>query len=151
MMRKALCVSLFIMALVWYALPAAADSGDAMRVYIPRIGLDAPVGECALVDGYHTMGDGVCHLEGTADIDDVWARVVLAGHTPGVFSDLVYVREGDQIMLWNSGAVEIYRVVLIAVTTVDDTRWLYPTEQETLTLITCAGDRRLIIHAAREQ
>ena len=142
-------VTLVILALVWCALPARADSG-AMRVYIPRIGLDLPVGECPLVDGYHIIGSGVCHLEGTATIDHDWARITLAGHTPGIFSDLVYVREGDQIMLWNSGAVEIYRVVLIAVTTVDDTQWLQPTTAETLTLITCAGDLRRVVHAERE-
>ena len=144
-------VLLFVLLLVVaLPVPARAAAADHARLYIPRLSMDAPIDECALVDRDYVIGDGVCHLEGTATIEHDWARMVLAGHSPGVFANLVYLEVGDQVMVWDAGAVEVYRVVLITVTTIDDTRWLMPTDTETLTLITCAGDARLIIHAERE-
>lgn len=125
-------------------------AGSDTHLYIPRIAFNATIGECALVNGEYNIGAGVCHLEDTATIEEDWARIVLAGHTPGVFSDLVYVQTGDQIVIWNAESVEVYRVSVVMLTTVDDIQWLMPTETETLTLITCSNDLRLIIHAERE-
>jgi sortase A len=135
-------------------LPAPVQAASGTHLYIPRLALSAPVGECALVDHeYDTtrLGNGVCHLEGTATIDHDWARIVLAGHTPGAFSDLPLLRPGDDIVLWNARAVEVYRVELLVVVPVNDTSWLYPTATETLVLITCTqnAQQRLIVQAKR--
>lgn len=149
-MNKYLCSLLALALIVTFSLyPASVSADTAMRLYIPRIGMETSVGECPLVEGWHVIGDGVCHLEGTATIDDDWARVVLAGHTPGVFSELVEIVVGDDIMLWNDASVEIYRVTLITITVVGDTQWLMPTEHETLTLLTCSGNERLVVHAEK--
>lgn len=146
----------WLIALLWALLcgvhPAAAQE-NTMRLYIPRIGLAVQVGECPIVDHWYDttqLGNGVCHLEGTATVSDTWARIVLAGHTPGAFDDLRLLRVGDQVVVWDAHAVEVYRVALMTITTVDDTRWLMPTPDETLTLITCSGARRLIVHTERE-
>lgn len=151
MVRRLLSLAVvFVLSVSAAGLPSHAAT--PMRLYIPRIGLNAEVTECALVNGWHDtthLGSGVCHLEGTATIAHEWARVVLAGHTPGGFSNLVYVEAGDQIMIWDDYAVEVYKITLITMAAIDDTRWLMPTENETLTLITCNGDARLIVHAER--
>lgn len=131
---------------------AQTPEPDAMRVYIPRMGLFARVGECAIVDGWHDtsqLGDGVCHLEGTATLDYDWARIVLAAHDYGAFADLHELRAGDSVLLWNAHAIELYTVVESRVVDVSDTRWLAPTDDETLTLLTCEGARRRAVHAVR--
>lgn len=151
-MRKLLAL-MIVVALCAAATPARAQDVPFGSVYIPRINLVARVSECPIVNGWHDttqLGAGVCHLEGTATIDHDWARIVLAGHTPGAFDDLRLLRTGDQVVVWNTHAVEVYRVVLMMITTIDDIRWLMPTEDETLTLITCDQARRLIVHAEKE-
>lgn len=148
MRRLSLLVVLILLAL---PTPARADTG--LHLYIPRLLLDVPVGECALVGDQYDLtrlGNGICHLEGTATLDTGWARIVLAGHTPGGFAELPELREGDQIMVWDGAQVKTYTVRLVAVVGVSDTQWLMPTPDDTLTLITCAGARRLIIFATRE-
>jgi len=136
------------------ALTREAHAADrTMHLYIPRLALDVPVSECVIVDGWHDtsqLGDGICHLEGTATLAHDWARVVLAGHTPGGFSRLVDVQRGDQLVLWDGARVEAYTVALVTIVEVSDTQWLMPTDDETLTLITCAGAQRRIVHATRQ-
>jgi LPXTG-site transpeptidase (sortase) family protein len=143
-----------LLALVLLTLPGPAQAGSDMHLYIPALALDKPIGECPLVDrAYDTthLGQGVCHLEGTATLEDDWARIVLAGHTPGGFSNLHRLRVGDDVLVWDAQTVEHYRVVLITITTPDDTSWLFPTQTETLTLITCTSGTsyRLVVHADR--
>lgn len=146
------CVIVLLVLLVLVPSPVAhADSG--LHLYIPRLLLDVAVSECPIVDSeYDTsqVGRGVCHLEGTATLAMDWARIVLAGHTPGGFEHLHELRAGDQIVLWDARRVETYSVQLVTVTDVGDLRWLQPTAAETVTLITCVGARRLIVHATRE-
>ena len=149
-MRRLVLICVLLLVLV--PVPTArADSG--LHLYIPRVALDVRVGECAIVgDQYDTtqLGQGVCHLEGTATLEMDWARIVLAGHTPGGFADLPLLRAGDQVVLWDAARVEAYRVQTVAIVPAEDIRWLMPTADETLTLITCDGDRRLVVHALRE-
>lgn len=121
-----------------------------MRVYIPRLSMVEQVGECPLIDREHdttALGAGVCHLEGTATLDYDWARIVLAGHSYGAFEELYELRAGDSVLVWNAYTIEAYTVTDTHTVAVTDTRWLMPTQEETLTLITCAGDERLIVNA----
>jgi len=149
---RLLLVIMLLLGLLVACEPVSAQDEFEM-LYIPRLNLVARVGECPIVDGWHdttALGNGVCHLEGTATIDHDWARIVLAGHTPGAFEGLADLREGDQVLVWNARAVEVYRVVLITMARVEDVQWLMPTDGETLTLITCRGVDRLIVHAERD-
>jgi LPXTG-site transpeptidase (sortase) family protein len=149
---KWLIVLLVLLLALGAAVPVHAQPAPFGHVYIPRLALSVVVSECPLVDRlYDTsqLGQGVCHLEGTATIDDTWARIDLAGHTPGGFSDLYLLRIGDDVLVWNTRQVERYQVVEITTTDPYDTRWLFPTPLETLTLITCDGPRRLIVHSVK--
>ena len=119
---------------------------------IPAIDLYRPVGECALVDGWHdttALGNGVCHLEGTTWIDDEWGRVALGGHTPGAFARLTEVGVGDVIILWDRAGIEVYRVTWRGSVPVSDIQWLMPTTEQTVVLITCDNADRLIIDSER--
>lgn len=152
MTKRRLLIAL-LLALLVPPVVRAQDAPQPGKLYIPRLMLAAPVEECAIVDGQHDtrhLGGGICHLAGTATIAHDWARIVLAGHTPGGFEGLHLLRPGDQVIVWDAHAVEVYVVQVMQVVPVSDTRWLMPTESETLTLITCAGDQRLIVHAIRE-
>lgn len=153
-MRFSRSAVIVVLALVIAGAGIAQGHAPAFgSVYIPRINLGARVSECVIVDGRHDLGglgNGVCHLEGTATIEDDWARIVLAGHTPGAFDNLTLLEIGDQIVVWNAHTVEVYQVVLVTLADEADVEWLMPTDAETLTLITCNGARRLIVHAEKE-
>jgi LPXTG-site transpeptidase (sortase) family protein len=92
---------------------------------------------------------GAAWLEGTAWLDYDWARIVLVGHTPGVFNRVHELQLGDLIILSDIGGVEWYAVELTQLATVDDVHWLMPTDTETLTLITCEGTMRRVVQAKR--
>lgn len=142
-----------IVALLLSSAAAAQDGADPIgHIYIPAIQLDRVVQAVPLVDRtYHlsTLEDGVAWLEGTAWISHDWARIVLAGHTPGAFDELTLLRPGDQVIVWDAHAVEVYVVQFLRIVPATDIRWLMPTPDETLTLLTCAGELRLVVHATK--
>lgn len=119
---------------------------------IPAIGLYREVEFTPLVNKQYdltSLGQGVTLLDGTAWIDSSAYRIVLAGHTPGGFSDLVLLEPGDYVRLWDEQSVEIYEVQFLQIVEVSDTRWLMPTQNETLTLLTCHGEQRLVVYAEK--
>lgn len=153
--KRGLLLVVWVLALAIGALPAAAQDGGSKGVlYIPAIDLIACVVDAPIVNRAHVIPDrDVGHLAGTAWLDDDWARIVLAGHTPGVFERLDELRRGDVIWLFDQGRAERYVVVLMTLTDISDWDWLAPTDDETLTLITCTEDetRRLIVHAEQSK
>lgn len=143
---------LFILLIVIYIVqPVRAQ--DRGWLFIPDLWLSTSIGTIPIIDNEYDMeavGQGVGWLEQTAWIDDTWARIVLGSHSTGEFSSLDRLEVGSWIYVADyphSTKVEGYRVEKIIITTPDDIRWLQPTENETLTLITCYGDLRLIVHA----
>jgi len=155
--RECIRLALILLLVVaWLALnvPAATAQGGGSTprgvLVIPAIRLAAPVHTAPLVDKSYVMPDsGVVWLEGTAWIDMDWARVVLAGHTPGVFARLVELRAGDWIFIYSPQGSAAYQITGLHLTTLDDTTWLMPTDAPTLALITCRKDFRLIVAAER--
>jgi len=146
---RSIAISLAALAFV---ATAHAQEPPRWSVYIPRLGLVRPIGECPIVDRIHdtsALEQGVCHLEGTATLDYDWARIVLAGHSNGAFAELHDLRAGDSVIVWDAHTVEVYTVTDLHTVAVADTRWLMPTREETLTLITCAGDDRLIVNVRK--
>ena len=147
-MKKLPLVLLFLFLFV-----SPVQAQDRGWLFIPDLWLSTSIGTIPIIDNEYDMeavGQGVGWLEQTAWIDDTWARIVLGSHSTGEFSSLDRLEVGSWIYVADyphSTKVEGYRVERIIVTTPDDIRWLQPTENETLTLITCYGDLRLIVHA----
>lgn len=159
-MKRFYVLVLLIAVLLFAAGPSAAQEPQPARgwLLIPAIDLSAPVENAYLTGGNYNLEaleSGVAWLEGTAWVTFDWARIVLAGHTPGGFERIDELEEGDLIYVLDyphSATVETYQVVLTTTAPISDVSWLMPTATETLTLLTCleaGGDTRLIIHAER--
>lgn len=78
------------------------------------------------------------------------SNVVLYGHSPGVFSDLHKLRRGAVITVHWQGRDYGYVVTRVFVVSnsvgkVEAGHWIDPTDKERLTLVTCAGEDRLIV------
>lgn len=80
------------------------------------------------------------------------SNVVLYGHSPGVFSNLHKLRRGAVITVSWQGRDYGYIVTRVFVVSnsvgkVEAGHWIDPTEDERLTMVTCAGEDRLIVIA----
>lgn len=129
-------------------------------LFIPWLGLYLPVGFAPIASGVHdtgALGAGVARLEGMTWGPDVeQGRIVIIGHNPGAFSNLVHLRKanteqrGDQILLYyDDGTVQEFEVFAMYTTTRGDTTILkhVPRGLE-LALITCWGpDKSLVVRA----
>jgi LPXTG-site transpeptidase (sortase) family protein len=138
--------------------PTVTAQEQAIGVLIiPRVDITTPITVAPLVtiDGLrqnavpaHNAG----WLDGSTWIYEDWGRVVLAGHTPGIFARLNELQLGDLIVVVGLEGAVRYSVVNIET----DSRWngalRPPTTPPTLQLITCLFDGsedRLIIEAIR--
>jgi LPXTG-site transpeptidase (sortase) family protein len=112
-------------------------TGPLGWLIIPNASLYAPIYTAPIVGNIHQLSDhGVGHLEGTTWIDDGWGRVVLAGHNPGVFEPILTLGVGDRIIvISHQGAYEFE--VTRNETVFNNRKWIAPTNEPTLTLITC--------------
>jgi sortase A len=114
--------------------PRLADGSAVARLEIPRLGLSAIVVEGA---GARELKLGPGHIRGTASPGE-GGNIGVAGHRDTFFRPLSRIRQDDVIDLAaSSGAQYRYRVVSIQIVDPGDVRFLYPTELDTLTLVTC--------------
>lgn len=116
--------------------PEPEPGQPALRVRIPRLGIDAPI---LPGDGVDVPAHAVAHHPGTA-----WpgrgSNAYLYGHArDGLFRDLWRVRVGDVVEVdLADGAAAQYRVAEVRpLVAWDDLSVLQPTEGERLTLQTC--------------
>lgn len=144
---------------------------EVLRIVIPAIGVDSPV----VAVGWHVEEVGgqvmtvwdvaryaVGHHQGSGNPGE-GTNIVLAGHSGGyggVFRRLVEVQPGDEVMLHTAGGQYLYvveEVLLLKEVGVpmedrlNNARYMAPTEEERLTLITCwpvhVYDHRVIVLA----
>lgn len=66
-------------------------------------------------------------------------RTLLIGHSSTVFKDLSYVNSGD-IVYYNDKNYQIIDIATVAKADIDMDELLAPTKQNTLVIMTCAGD-----------
>jgi sortase A len=113
--------------------PVPADGRPLGEIQIARLGLSAVVvqGDSAAI-----LRLGVGHLAETA-LPGHAGNVVLAGHRDTFFRPLNRVRVGDEITLKTEAGAFRYRVESTSVVRPSDVQVLRPTDQPTLTLITC--------------
>ncbi len=132
---------------------AGADTvvhrGAATRVRVPAIGIDAEVRSVGLVfrEGrlqYDTPSVGAGHYAGSADPGAV-GNVVIGGHVAlrggtGVFRTLPSVAVGAMVEVLSGGQTYRYEVTEVRLVAPDATEVMEPTQDATLTLITCSND-----------
>jgi sortase A len=100
---------------------------------IPRLNFSAIVFHGS--DG-HTLSIGVGHVEDTAFPGEA-GNVAIAGHRDTFFRPLRNVHVGDDVFLATPHNRLHYRVSSLGVVGADEISVLQPTENPTLTLITC--------------
>ena len=143
--------ALLILALL-LALPGAVlADGPEGWMSIPDVGLYKAISYTPITHRDYdltTLGHGVTRLEGTGDLDATWGRIVLAGHNPGGFTPLFDLDVGDVIILVSHHDTRVW-VIVEALKVGDDLVYLSPTNDLTLTLITCwdEGNTWLVINA----
>lgn len=133
---------------------AANATGDALAVLrIPRLSLEAPVFVGALED---ELDRGPGWIRGTAPVGAV-GNVGIAGHRDGYFRALKDIEAGDVIEVLGRNSTTRYRVSDIWIVGPDAVHVLDPTDQPSVTLVTCypfyfAGHapKRFIVRAVQE-
>lgn len=112
---------------------SAAEGSLVGRIDIPRLDLSVIVFEGTSDD---TLARGVGHLRGTASPGQT-GNLVLAGHRDTFFRELRNIRRGDQISVKSTNADYRYSVDSTAIVQPTQTEVIKPTDDATLTLITC--------------
>lgn len=132
---------------------AASESG---LIYIPAINLIEHITVTVpVLDNYYdefdqyVIGDGVQWLSDSAWIDES-GRVVLAGHSPGVFDNLHRVERGDQIVIFDDQTISIYEVTGVFLAKESEVEWLRESSESKILIITCSGKQRLLIEGKKE-
>ncbi len=122
--------------------------GQAIRIRIPAIGVDAPVVEG---DGWEQLKKGVGHHPGSANPGQR-GNLVLSGHDDvygEVFRYLDRLKPGDKIIVYTADKAYTYIVTEIHIVEPTDVQWLAPTAQPTITLISCypymVDNRRIVV------
>jgi hypothetical protein len=119
------------------------------HIVIPAIGLFALITLSPLIAGRWAIPDQDVAQLGGFEGDN--ARVVMAGHTPGVFDGLHTLHEGDWILLTGPQGTTRYYVDWIEYRP-DNAVWWPDAETEgELMIITCEGEGRRIIGAMRAE
>jgi len=113
--------------------PDSAEGSLVGRIDIPRLDLSAVVFEGTSDD---TLARGVGHLRGSAGPGER-GNLVLAGHRDTFFRELQGIRQGDEVNIKGPEGEFEYKVESTAIVEPDQTEVLKPSDDATLTLITC--------------
>jgi sortase A len=124
--------------------PTPTQIVPATRIMIPKLDLDKELIEAPIVDGQWDVTFfryDVAHLEGTA-YPGMPGNAVLAAHRQhrlgnGPFLYLSTMAPGDLIYAVGPGVTYIYEVEWVEEVEPTDIEVTFPTEQPSLTLITC--------------
>lgn len=130
----------------------AVDAAAPLAVMaIERLGIEVPVYDGA--DDFN-LNRGVARIAGTATVDGD-GNLGIAGHRDGFFRGLKDIAIGDEIELLTASGPMAYAVSSIEIVDPTDVRVLAPTEDKTLTLVTCYpfyyvghAPKRFIVKAA---
>ena len=110
-----------------------AEGSLVGRIDIPRLDVSAIVFEGTSDD---TLARGVGHLSGSA-IPGERGNLVLAGHRDTFFHELRNIRQGDHVRVKAPDGVYQYMVDSTAIVQPNQVEVLRPSDDATLTLITC--------------
>lgn len=120
---------------------------------IQRLAIQVPVYDGA---DDHNLNRGVARVLGTARVGDQ-GNLGIAGHRDGFFRPLKDIQQGDQLELMTPQGQILYHVVKTQIVNPEDVWVLAPTDDQTITLVTCfpfywVGDapQRFIVSAVAE-
>jgi sortase A len=82
------------------------------------------------------LNRGVGRIKGMAKMDED-GNLGIAGHRDGIFRGLKDIQMGDEIEIQTTSGVENYAVSSITIVPKNDISILAPTDDKTLTLVTC--------------
>lgn len=83
------------------------------------------------------LNRGVGRIKGMARMYDESGNLGIAGHRDGIFRGLKDIEVGDEIEVLTPGGLETYAVSSITIVPKNDISVLDPTDDKTLTLVTC--------------
>ena len=133
--------------------PAPGDGELVGRIAIPRLGVTAIVLEGV---GNKTLRRGAGHIPATALPDQDEGNVGIAAHRDSFFRGLKDIQEDDTIELTTLDGTFRYQVEWTKIVKPADVSVLEPTEEPTLTLVTCypfyfvgSAPQRFIVRARR--
>jgi LPXTG-site transpeptidase (sortase) family protein len=142
---------------------SSSEAGEAFHLEIPALKLDVSVIKAQFTGrtwdfSEFTQQAGYFEklpLPGQKGNAVIGAHSELAQRKPGPFYTLDQIKIGDQIIITQGDEEYTYVVTEISKVKPTDTSPLTQTNEETLTLLTCAGysngiyTTRLVVHAAR--
>jgi len=140
--------------------PGACLSSSDTSIYIPRLGVRAPVYDCdTAANGTLPIAHGtaVTHWYRSATLGggDGWKNYVIYGHDDiegNIFQYLPAMRAGDEVYLYRGGRGYVYTVTGSKIVAPTDTAVLYQTPTSTLTMISCypfdVDSHRIVVRAA---
>lgn len=124
-----------------------------IRIIIPTVGIDIPVKEAKVVNGYwEVFPDRAGFGLGSAYPDEIGNQVIYAHAREGLFLPLKKVKMGDRIMVLTKDNWYTYKVKSIKEVLPSQIEVIAPTKETILTLYTCSGysdSKRLIVAAER--
>lgn len=83
------------------------------------------------------LNRGVGRIKGMARLNEETGNLGIAGHRDGIFRGLKDIQVGDEIEVQTPEGLETYAVSSITIVPKADISVLSPTEDKTLTLVTC--------------
>ena len=132
---------------------AAAE--PPIRIVIPSVGIDVPVAEARVVNGYWEVSDvSASHGAGSAFPGTLGNTVIFAHAKEGLFLPLRNVKKTDRIYVFTPNRWYQYRVESIVAVAPTETHMIRQTSDETITLFTCSGfldTKRLVVRAKADR
>lgn len=126
-------------------------SSSPQRISIPRLGIDLPVQESKIKDGYWTISEtSANHGLGTAGPGESGKDVIFAHARESLFANLKNARLNDLVTVEANNKQYTYQVTTIKEVNSNDLEVIIPTSSEQLVLYTCSGlygSKRLIVTA----
>lgn len=129
--------------------PAASQA--PLRIVIPTRGIDLPIVEAPVIDGYWELSETTAsHGVGSASPGEIGNTVIFAHARDGLFLPIRDIEPDEAIYVLTKDRWHRYSVQENFLVTPDQVEVIAPTETETLTLFTCSGfndSKRAIVTA----
>ncbi len=127
------------------------NGNNPVRILIPHAGIDLPVVNAKVVNGYWELSDNTASYGLGSGHPGMPGNTVIFAHArQGLFYNLKDVNVGDIVYVFTKNKWYRYKVNKITAVYPNQTEVIQPTKTDTLTLYTCTGfydEKRLIVTA----